>query len=72
MGISTVSSKNALENMMIELPHWDFEKVKSDAEQKWENELDNGQQLGFVTRISIKSIEAFSMSFTILSIFAII
>ena len=23
MGISTVSSKNALENMMIELPHWE-------------------------------------------------
>ena len=39
MGISTVSSKNALENMMIELPHWDFDRVKKNAEQKWENEL---------------------------------
>ena len=39
MGISTVSSKNALENMMIELPHWDFSKVKKDAEKKWEKEL---------------------------------
>ena len=39
MGISTVSSKNALENMMIELPHWDFERVKKNAEEKWENEL---------------------------------
>ena len=39
MGISTVSSKNALENMMIELPHWNFSKVKKDAEKKWEKEL---------------------------------
>ena len=39
MGISTVSSKNALENMMIEFPHWDFDRVKKNAEQKWENEL---------------------------------
>ena len=39
MGISTVSSKNALENMMIELPHCDFDRVKKNAEQKWENEL---------------------------------
>ena len=39
MGISTVSSKNALENMMIELPHWDFDRVKRNAEQKWEKEL---------------------------------
>ena len=33
MGISTVSSKNALENMMIELPHWDFERVKKNGFQ---------------------------------------
>ena len=24
---------------MIELPHWDFDRVKKNAEQKWENEL---------------------------------
>ena len=25
--------------MVIELPHWDFERVKKNAEQKWEKEL---------------------------------
>ena len=39
MGISTVSTKNALENLMTEMPGWDFEKVKKDAEEKWEKEL---------------------------------
>ncbi|GIS28150.1 MAG: hypothetical protein CM15mP129_03470 [Chloroflexota bacterium] len=28
MGVSTVSTKNALENLMTEMPGWDFEKVK--------------------------------------------
>ena len=39
MGVSTVSTKNALENLMTEMPSWDFEKVKKDAEEKWETEL---------------------------------
>ena len=39
MGVSTVSTKNALENLMTEMPDWDFEKVKKDAEEKWEKEL---------------------------------
>ena len=39
MGVSTVSTKNALENLMTEIPGWDFEKVRKDAEEKWEKEL---------------------------------
>ena len=37
MGVSTVSSKNALENLNTEIPHWDFDKVKLEAENKWKN-----------------------------------
>ncbi|MBT7529358.1 MAG: glycoside hydrolase family 92 protein [Flavobacteriaceae bacterium] len=39
MGVSTVSSKNALENLNSEIPHWDFDKVKLEAENKWNQEL---------------------------------
>ncbi|MDC1179635.1 GH92 family glycosyl hydrolase [Flavobacteriaceae bacterium] len=39
MGVSTVSSKNALENLNAEIPHWDFDKVKLEAENKWNQEL---------------------------------
>ena len=39
MGISTVSSENALDNLMNEIPHWSFDKVKTEAEQKWNREL---------------------------------
>ena len=39
MGVSAVSSKNALENLMTEIPHWNFNKVKIQAEQKWNTEL---------------------------------
>ena len=39
MGVSTVSSENALENLIAELPHWDFDKVKKEAENKWNQEL---------------------------------
>ena len=39
MGVSTVSSENALENMVVEIPHWDFDKVKKSAENKWNQEL---------------------------------
>ena len=39
MGISTVSSENALENLTVEIPHWDFDKVKKEAENKWNQEL---------------------------------
>ncbi len=39
VAISPVSTANALENMQIEVPHWDFEQVKSEAEAKWHAEL---------------------------------
>ena len=39
MGISTVSSENALDNLMNEIPHWSFDKVKTEAEEKWNREL---------------------------------
>lgn len=37
--LSPVSQDNALENMQAEIPHWDFEKVKSDAQTGWNTEL---------------------------------
>ena len=37
--LSAVSTKNAVENLNAEIPHWDFEKIKSQAKEKWNNEL---------------------------------
>jgi predicted alpha-1,2-mannosidase len=39
MGVSTVSMKNALENLIHEIPHWDFEKVHNNAISEWNREL---------------------------------
>ena len=39
VAISPVSVANAEENMQIEVPHWDFDKVKKEAEAKWRTEL---------------------------------
>jgi len=39
MGVSPVSSKNALENMKAEIPHWDFDKIVNQADEKWNKEL---------------------------------
>lgn len=39
MGISPVSSKNALENIRKEIPHWDFDQIVKSAENKWNKEL---------------------------------
>ncbi|MBD3582295.1 GH92 family glycosyl hydrolase [Flavobacterium selenitireducens] len=38
--LSPVSSAGALANMKAEIPHWDFEKAKSDGQHLWEKELD--------------------------------
>jgi len=35
MGTSFTSSKNAIENMNIEIPHWDFKKTKKELEKTW-------------------------------------
>jgi len=37
--LSPVSTKNAIENMKAEIPHWDFEKTKAEAQQLWNAEL---------------------------------
>ncbi|MDA0326818.1 MAG: GH92 family glycosyl hydrolase [Bacteroidetes bacterium] len=39
MGISPVSSKNALENIESEIPHWDFDLIADNADRKWNKEL---------------------------------
>ena len=39
MGISPVSSKNAMANIEAEIPHWDFDKVVASADTKWNEQL---------------------------------
>ena len=39
MGVSPVSSSNGLDNLMTEIPGWDFDRVLKDAEDKWNKEL---------------------------------
>jgi predicted alpha-1,2-mannosidase len=39
VGISPVSSKNALANIQAEVPHWDLNRVVKEAEAKWTKEL---------------------------------
>lgn len=37
--LSAVSANNAIENLKAEIPDWDFERIKTLAKQKWNNEL---------------------------------
>jgi len=39
VGISPVSHENALKNLDAELDHWDFDRVVTEADEKWEREL---------------------------------
>jgi predicted alpha-1,2-mannosidase len=39
VGISPVSTKNALENINAEIPHWEFKDVADSAYQAWNHEL---------------------------------
>jgi predicted alpha-1,2-mannosidase len=39
VGISPVSSDNALANIEAEIPHWDFGKIVKETEEKWNREL---------------------------------
>ncbi|MCF8361615.1 MAG: GH92 family glycosyl hydrolase [Prolixibacteraceae bacterium] len=39
VGISPVSSENALENIEAEIPGWDFDGVVASAKEKWSDEL---------------------------------
>ena len=38
--LSPVSTEGALQNLRTEIPHWDFDKVKADAQALWEKELE--------------------------------
>jgi predicted alpha-1,2-mannosidase len=37
--LSSISTKGALKNLQAEIPHWDFDKVKQETQQKWNREL---------------------------------
>ncbi len=39
MALSSVSTQGALKNMNAELPGWDFDKIKKDAQDLWNKEL---------------------------------
>ncbi len=39
VGISPVSADNALSNINVEIPGWNFDAVAAKADQKWNNEL---------------------------------
>lgn len=41
--ISPVSTRGAIKNIQAEIPHWDFEKVKSETQQQWNTELNKVQ-----------------------------
>jgi len=54
MALSSVSQQNALENMQAEIAHWDFEKVKQQAQDQWNLELQ---------KIAIEANEATKINF---------
>lgn len=39
VALSSTSTEGALKNLMAEIPHWDFDKVKDGGQQAWNNEL---------------------------------
>jgi predicted alpha-1,2-mannosidase len=39
VAISPVSSTGAINNLIAEIPHWDFDKVKIEGQKQWNNEL---------------------------------
>lgn len=41
VGISAVSPEGALKNLRTEIPHWDFDRVRSEARKTWESHLDD-------------------------------
>jgi len=46
VGISAVDIDGARKNLKAEIPEWDFEKIKSDAKQSWNIELNKIQVAG--------------------------
>lgn len=49
VSISGVDDEGAKKNMLAELPHWNFEKVRTDCEALWNKELDKIQVKGGTT-----------------------
>ncbi len=43
VALSPVSEENAVENMQAEIPHWDFDKTRKEAENKWSKYLNRIQ-----------------------------
>lgn len=43
MALSAVSTEGALKNLQAEIPHWNFEKIKVEAREAWEKELEKIQ-----------------------------
>jgi predicted alpha-1,2-mannosidase len=43
LALSPVSTRNALENMQTEIPHWNFEQAKAEAQAAWNKELNKIQ-----------------------------
>lgn len=39
VGLSPVSTENAIENIKAEIPDWDFHKIVDKADKKWNTEL---------------------------------
>ncbi|MEW6194954.1 MAG: GH92 family glycosyl hydrolase [Bacteroidota bacterium] len=39
VALSAVSTKNAIENLKAEIPGWNFDEIKNQAKEKWNNEL---------------------------------
>lgn len=52
--LSSVSQENALENLQTEIKDWNFERVKNEAQQRWNTELN---------RISIDASEEVKVNF---------
>jgi hypothetical protein len=46
VAISGVDEEGAKKNMQVELPHWDFSKVRTDCEAMWNQELNKIQVKG--------------------------
>jgi predicted alpha-1,2-mannosidase len=39
VGVSAISAENAMKNLDADIPHWDFDKVRSETCKKWDREL---------------------------------
>jgi predicted alpha-1,2-mannosidase len=54
LALSSVSTEGALLNLRTEIPHWDFERTKAEAQAAWNNEL---------TKIAVEAPEAEKQNF---------